>query len=249
MERDNTEPPTRGQAVEDGVEAFVQSVQLRVYGDTDSLERAARGVLGLAAFSRGHGAGDQVGQLHRGQDRLLGAGRHDLPGDLPGIGFLAVVAQDAGQLLTIQRVDKVRSGRALLAHAHIKRGVGMVGEAARRVVQLMAGNAKIQQSAVDRRDIQLRKDTCCLAEVRLYHLGGQALEPFGSYCHRIRVLVERNQTPGGKTLSDLCAVPCAAGGAVQVDAGGVDVQPIQAGLQKYGDVGKFHGVILYLRLH
>ena len=67
----------------------------------------------------------------------------------------------------------------------------MVGEAACRVVQLVAGNAEIQQGTIDRRDVKLRKDTRCLAEVCLYHLGGQALEPFGGDCHRIRVLVER----------------------------------------------------------
>ena len=248
MEGDDAEPTTRGQAVEDSVQALVQGVQFGVDGDADGLEGAAGRVFGLAALGRGHGAGDQVSQLHGSQDGLFLPRGHNFTGNLPGVGFLAVVPQDAGQFLAVEGVDQVRGGRALLAHAHIQRGVGMVGEAACRVVQLVAGNAEVQQSTVDRRDVKLRKDTCCLAEVCLYHLGGQALEPFGGDCHRIRVLVERDQAPGGKTFSDLGAVPCAAGGAVQVDAGGVDVQSIQAGLQKYGNVGKFHGVVLYLQV-
>ena len=112
----------------------------------------------------------------------------------------------------------------------------MIGEAARRIVQLMAGHAEIEQGPVDRRDAKLRKDMGCLTEIDLYHLRRQTLEPFGGHCHRIRVLIERDQASCGQAFSNLSAVACAAGGAVQINAGGVNVQPIQTGLQQYGDM-------------
>ena len=66
----------------------------------------------------------------------------------------------------------------------------MVREAAGRVVQLVAGHAEIEQGPVDRRDAKLRKDAGGLTEIDLHHLRRETLEPFGGYCHRIRVLVE-----------------------------------------------------------
>ena len=66
----------------------------------------------------------------------------------------------------------------------------MVGKTARCIVQLVAGHAEIKQGPVHRRDAQLREDSRCLAEVDLHHLRRETLEPFGGYCHRIRVLVE-----------------------------------------------------------
>ena len=118
----------------------------------------------------------------------------------------------------------------------------MVGETARRIIQLMAGNTKVQQGPVDRRDGKLREHSRRVAEIRLYHLSGQALEPFGGDCHRIRVLVEGNKTPCGQTFSNLHTVPCPTGGSVQVNSFGINGQPIQAGLQQHGYVRKFHCV-------
>ena len=49
--------------------------------------------------------------------------------DLPRIGLLAVIPQDAGQFLAAFGVHKVCGGLALLAHAHIQRRVCPVGKA------------------------------------------------------------------------------------------------------------------------
>ena len=112
----------------------------------------------------------------------------------------------------------------------------MVREAAGRVVQLVAGHAEIEQGPVDRRDAKLRKDAGGLTEIDLHHLRRQTLEPFGGDCHRIRVLIERDQTSCGQAFGNFSAVTCAAGGAIQIDTGRVDVQPVQTGLQQYGDM-------------
>ena len=112
----------------------------------------------------------------------------------------------------------------------------MVGKAASRIVQLVAGHAEIQQGSVHRRDAQLREDTCRLSEIDLNHLRGQTLEPFGGDCHRIRVLIQRNQASCGQTFCNFSAVACAARRAIQIDAGGVNVQSVQTRLQQYGNM-------------
>ena len=39
-----------------------------------------------------------------------------------------------------------------------------------------------------------------------------------------------------QAFGDLSAVTGTAGGAIQIDTGRVDVQPVQTGLQQYGDM-------------
>ena len=124
----------------------------------------------------------------------------------------------------------------------------MVGKPAGRLVQLVAGNAQVQQSPVDRRDGKFREHARRIAEIRLYHPGGQALEPFGGGCHRIRVLVERDQLPGGQAFCDLHTVPCPTGGPIEIDTSRVDGQPVKAGLQQHGYVRKFHLAFYLYRL-
>ena len=170
VEGDDAQSAAGRQTVEDGVQPFVEGVQLRVDRNAHRLKGSARGVFGFAAFRRGYGACHNVCQLQGGFNGCCLAGGHDLAGNLPGVGFLAVVAQDAGQLLTAEGVDQIRGGGALLAHTHIQRRVGMVRKAALRVVQLVAGNAQVQQSPVDRRDVQFRQDTRRLAEIHLHDL-------------------------------------------------------------------------------
>ena len=48
----------------------------------------------------------------------------------------------------------------------------MIGEATLGIVQLMAGNAKVQQRAVDEGDLQFIQHAGGFAEVGLNHLGG-----------------------------------------------------------------------------
>ena len=56
VEGDDAEPPARGQAVENRIQALVQGVQFGVDRNADGLESAARRVLSLAALSRGTAA-------------------------------------------------------------------------------------------------------------------------------------------------------------------------------------------------
>ena len=104
------------------------------------------GFLALRRSAGGDRGRHDLRQLHRGGDGLFGPGRHDPARDLPGVGFLPVIPQDAGQFFTVQGIDQVCGGGALLAHTHVQRCVRMVGKPAGRLVQLVAGNAQVQQS-------------------------------------------------------------------------------------------------------
>ena len=69
----------------------------------------------FAALSRRNRCGDKLGQLHRGFNRGFGPGADNLAGNLPGVGFLAIFAQDPGKFFTREGVDEVGRGGALLA--------------------------------------------------------------------------------------------------------------------------------------
>ena len=92
-----------------------------------------------------HGAADHVDKL----DRVVLPHAVDGRGDLRGVALLAVFKQDLLQLGARPVVHHVVGRKGLAAvHAHIERRVGHVGKAARAVVQLRAGNAKVEQNAV-----------------------------------------------------------------------------------------------------
>ena len=176
--------------LKDGVHALFQCVQLVVDCNAQRLEGAAGRVLVLAPLGRRHGAGHDVGQL---QGRLDGGSLpclDDLARDLPGEGFFAVILEDAGQLLPALGVHKVGGSLALLAHPHIQRSVCPVGKASRGIVQLVAGNAEVQQRSVDLVDAQLFQSLSRIAEVDLHHGGRQPGQPRPRGLHRVRVLVQ-----------------------------------------------------------
>ena len=172
MERDDAEPPAGGQAAENRLHPLVQGIQFPIDGNPHCLEAAAGGVLVLAALGRRHSGCNQVRKLQSRQNRGFLPCFHDFTRNLPGIRFLTIIAQDAGQFLTVQGVHQVCRGGPLLAHAHIQRGIRVIGEATLGIVQLVAGNAKVQQRAVDEGDLQFIQHAGGFAEVGLNHLGG-----------------------------------------------------------------------------
>ena len=219
------------------------------------LERAPRGVFVFAPLRRRHGTGHDIGQLKR----CFNGGRlprlHDLARDLPGKGFLAVIAQDAGQLFPALGVHEVGGGLALLAHPHVQRGVRPVRKAPGRVVQLVAGNAQVQQRAIDLLNAQLLQSLSGVAEVDLYHRGRQARQPRPGGLYRVRVLVQRDEPPALCAVQpegDLPGVSRAARRAVQVNACRVDGKPVQALVQQHRDMlkrGRVKGLRVGLWFH
>ena len=238
-----------------GVQPLFQCVQLMVYRNAQCLEGAAGGVFVLPALRRGHGAGHNIRQL---QCRFNGGsfpGFHDPARDLPGEGLLAVIPQDAGQLLPALAVHEIGGRLTLLAHPHVQRGICPVGKAPGRVIQLMAGHAQIEQRAVDRFNAQLLQSLSGIAEVDLHHGGRQARQTGPGRLHGIGVLIQRDEPAALLAVQpqgNLAGVPRAARRAVQIGARRVDLQAVQALVQQHRDMlkrGRVKGLCCFFCVH
>ena len=164
-----------------------------------------------------------------------------MAGDLPRIGLFAVVPQDAGDLFPAGGVHEVCRRLALLAHPHIQRGVCPVRKAPGRVVQLMAGNTEVQQRTVYLLDAEALEGLSGVAEVYLHHRGREPGQPRPGGLHRVGVLVEGDEPPAFCAIQpegDLAGVSRAARRAVEISACRVDVQSVEALVQKHGDMLK-----------
>ena len=251
MEGDHAQPAARCKVIENGIQALFQRIQLVVHCNAQCLKGAAGGVLVLAALCRGHGACYDICQLQGGQDGSGFPRLHDLSCDLPCIGLLAVIPQDAGQFLAAFGVHKVCGGLALLAHAHIQRRICPVGKAPGGIVQLVAGNAKIQQCAVDFFNAQLLQRLSRIAEIDLHHGGRQPGQTGTRGLHRVRVLIQRDEPAalgGVQPQGDLAGMSRAARGAVQIGARRINGKPRQALVQQNGDMlkrGRVKGLLFF----
>ena len=237
--------------LENGVQPLFQRIQLMVHGNAQRLKGAAGRVLVLAPLRRRHGAGHNVGQLQGGLDGRVLPRFLDLAGDLPGKGFFAVVPQDAGQVLTAEGVHQICRRLTLLAHPHVQRCICPVGKAPGRVVQLVAGNAQIQQCTVDLVDAQLFQRLPGVAEVDLHHGGRQPGQTGPGRLHGVGVLIQRDQPPALCSIQpqgDLAGMSRAAGGAVQIGARRINGKPRQALVQQNGDMlkrGRVKGLLFF----
>ena len=212
-----------------------------VHCNAQRLKGTAGRVLVFAAFRRGHGAGHDICQLQGRFDGRILPCLHDPARDLPCERFFAVIPQNACQLFAALGVHKVRCRFALLAHPHVQRCICTVGKAAGRIVQLMAGNAQIQQRAVDLVDAKAFQSLSGIAEVDLHHRGRQARKAGTRGLHRVRVLIQRDQPAAlfcVQPQGDLAGMSRAACGAIKVGAGRINGKPLQTLVQQNGDMLK-----------
>ena len=80
----------------------------------------------------------------------------------------------------------------LLAHPHVQRSVGVIGKPPLRRIQLMGGNADIQQNTVRsaRPKVFFRSTLAISVKLARITRRGQALQTPGGLHHRVRVLVQ-----------------------------------------------------------
>ena len=115
---------------------------------------------------------DGAGQLQGGAQRPLA---DDAPGDGTAVALLAVAPEEVGQLLLGVGVDDVCRREALLgAEAHVQGSLGLEAEAPRLIGQLQAGEAEVEQHAVDRGEAVGAADVGQVAEVAFDKNGGIA---------------------------------------------------------------------------
>ena len=150
MERDNAEPSPGAQERYGVLQRLAQRRQLVVDGNAQRLKRLLRGVarIPVAHFARNGGV-YRAHQVARGRKRRARAMLHNHLGNARGPCFLAVVAQHAGNLLLAPGVDQFLCVKGLPpVHAHVQRRVRVVGKPPFGRVQLIGGDAQIQQNAV-----------------------------------------------------------------------------------------------------
>ena len=212
-----------------------------VHCNAQRLKGAAGRVLVLAAFCRRHGAGHDVCQLQGRFNGSVFSCFHDPACDLPCKWLLAVIPQDARQLFAALGVHKVCRRLALLAHPHVQRCICPVGKSPGCIVQLMAGNAKIQQCAVDLVDAKAFQSLSRIAEVDLHHRSGQARQTGTRGLHGIRVLIQRDQASALcriQSQGDLAGMSRAARRSVKISASRVDGKTLQTLVQQDRDMLK-----------
>ena len=105
----------------------------------------------------------------------------------------------------------------------------------------MAGNAKIQQCAVDLVDAKAFQSLSRIAEVDLHHRSGQARQTGTRGLHSIRILIQRDQASALcriQSQGDLAGMSRAACRSVKVSASRVDGKTLQTLVQQDRDMLK-----------
>ena len=117
---------------------------------------------------RRHGALDDVHQLLRGGDRLLGTGGEDCRRDAARIALLPKIPQDPVQSPLIPVIDDLigrqASGRV---HTHIQRRVDAIGKTPLRLIQLRGGHTEVEQHAIHRIEPERSQDRGRVAEIAM----------------------------------------------------------------------------------
>lgn len=109
----------------------------------------------------------------------------------------------------------------------------MVGEAAGRVVELVGGDADVEQDAVHTGDPPLGDHPAHLGEIGLHHLGGKAGQAPPRFGHGVGIPVKGDEAAGCQPGGDGKGVPAAACRAVEVNPSGPDSQRIQRLIEQH----------------
>jgi hypothetical protein len=113
-------------------------------------------------------AGDEVGEFQGAGDWAGDAGFGDDVGELPGAVFFAEIAEDAGEFFDAGGVDDFGGGTTIGGvHAEVEGAVFLEGEAAFGFVELMAGDAEVDEDAVEASDADFGEDVGEVAEIAM----------------------------------------------------------------------------------
>jgi hypothetical protein len=121
--------------------------ELVVDGDAHGLEQRAKSDGPVRAPSAPRIAPTRSSLVRKGASRAA----NDLAREPTRARLVAVLAEDADELLVARRVEQLPAlgARRRATHAHVERRAFPEREAARRVVDLMRGDAKVEQDPVE----------------------------------------------------------------------------------------------------
>ena len=225
MERDDGKDASVLQDVEHAVQCGVQDIHLSVHRDTERLEGLPGGMFRAARFG-GDGFLHQFRQLQRRLKRSVLPGLHDGGRDAGRVLFFSIGIEDLPKLGLRQVVAEVRCGRSFLTHPHVERRVRVEGESPFRCIQLMRADTEVRKDAVHTIDTEFRQSFGDVREVVMDDGDtGVRTNAFLNNLYCIRVLIHADESPlFGKLLEDLRRMAGAAGGGIDIDAVGFDLQ-------------------------
>ena len=237
------------QAADRSLHHAADGAELIVDGDADGLKASLCRVLLFAQRLRGHGRADDVHQLQRRFDRVPSRARgrwlrrsavHSAPRrNHRECGR----SSPCGQVLTTSPAVSTSS----VIHAHIERRVRHVGKAARSIVELRRRKRRGRTAcrprpAMPKRESRIASISAKIAvhERHAVGIGASAAPPprASADAGRGRRRSDVRAPSGGGQIST--GMSCAAQRAVQIDAVRADVQRVNALLQQYGLMLKFH---------
>jgi len=142
---DDGKRPTRGKTVAERGEGAGEAIQLVVDGDADGLEETSE--IG-GTCSRAERAADSADQIVARAERAVATTADDLAREAARARLISKLAEDALELPLVGLIEELAgAGDRVVrsAHSHVEGRTLPEGEAARRVVDLMRGDAKVEQ--------------------------------------------------------------------------------------------------------
>ena len=144
MERHDSQLTARFKRAFGGLKPFDQLAKFVIHPNPDRLERP-RGGVGLVRFRARQAFLDHRHELFCRGQRPRG---HNRAGDFARRALLAVMVENICDLALIGAVQQIGSGRARVAHPHIKRPFAHEREAALGLIELHRGDAEIEHDPV-----------------------------------------------------------------------------------------------------
>ena len=245
MERDDGDPAAGIQMIGNGFQRRFDDGEFRIDLDADGLKRLFCGVMADGEHFFGGNAFDDLDKLGRGFHRLFRSCLNDGGGDPACVVILAVCGDDAAQIGFAVGVYNIVGGeRGRFIHTHIKRCFRVIRKTSFGGIELIGGNAEVEQGAVYFFDAKLGKDIGKIREIVFDEndLIFVILEAFAGGFDGADILIDADQLAAVKALDDLQRMAAAAQSTIDVDAVGVDIQGFDALVQKHGNVRKcmFH---------
>ena len=206
MEGDHRQPPAGVQVLRGGLQHGRQRVQLAVDGDAYGLKAPLGRVLLFPQRCRGHGGLDDLHQLQRRLDGALLPRLHDASCDGGGVALLAVLKQNAPQLLIAPTVHYLAGGEVRGAiHPHVQRRVVHIAEAPLRIVQLRGRHTQVEQHAVRPVYVQFGENVADAVKIAVDKRDPVRVvrQPLLRGGDGRLVPVDADEPPGGQPLYDL----------------------------------------------
>lgn len=234
VEGDDGEAATGFEPAGGALEEFLESAEFVVYGDSEGLEDEGGGV----AFAAWRGmAGDEVREFQGAGDGTGDAGFGDDVGELPGAVFFAEIAEDAGEFFDAGGVDDFGGGTTIGGvHTEVQGAVFLEGESAFGFVELMAGDAEVDEDAVEAADADFGED---VGEVAKVAMEGAELVAEGSEALRGGLqggVVLVHADDAGAEFEEGLGVAAAAEGAVEEEFSGAGFERGDDLIQKDRDM-------------